>query len=96
VIVQAAAQADVEVDTVTVTDTRPYEAIISAATERHCDLIVMASDGRGGMRGLLLGSESQKVLINSFIPVLVVRQQMPATAGDTDGKHSSSQAPIIA
>jgi nucleotide-binding universal stress UspA family protein len=51
----------------------PYKAIIDAATARGCDLIVMASHGRHGLAGVLLGSETQKVLTHSKIPVLVVR-----------------------
>ncbi len=51
----------------------PYEAIISAARENRCDLIVMASHGHRGIKGLLLGSETQKVLVHSAIPVLVHR-----------------------
>ena len=51
----------------------PYEAIIKQATESKCDLIIMASHGRRGLQGILLGSETQKVLTHSKIPVLVVR-----------------------
>lgn len=51
----------------------PYEAIIAFAGERGCDLIAMASHGRRGMKGLLMGSETQKVLTHSTIPVLVYR-----------------------
>jgi nucleotide-binding universal stress UspA family protein len=51
----------------------PYEAIINAATENGCNLIVMASHGRRGIAGLLLGSETTKVLTHSKIPVLVCR-----------------------
>lgn len=51
----------------------PYEAIISAATSSGCDLIFMASHGRRGIAGLLLGSETNKVLAHSTIPVLVFR-----------------------
>jgi len=51
----------------------PYEAIINFAGERGCDLIAMASHGRRGMKGLLMGSETQKVLTHSKIPVLVYR-----------------------
>lgn len=51
----------------------PYEVIIATARERMCDLIIMASHGRRGIKGLLLGSETQKVLVNSAIPVLVHR-----------------------
>ncbi|MCF8179040.1 MAG: universal stress protein [Sulfuritalea sp.] len=51
----------------------PYEAIIAAAEEAGADLIFMASHGRRGLSGLLLGSETQKVLTHSKIPVLVYR-----------------------
>ncbi|MEW5888868.1 MAG: universal stress protein [Pseudomonadota bacterium] len=55
------------------TSDSPYDAIISAATAAGCDLIFMASHGRRGLSGLLLGSETQKVLTHSKIPVLVYR-----------------------
>lgn len=51
----------------------PYEAIIEAAEKCGADLIFMASHGRRGLSGLLLGSETQKVLTHSKIPVLVYR-----------------------
>ena len=51
----------------------PYLAIIDAARRNVCDLIVMAAHGRRGIKGLLLGSETQKVLVHSSIPVLVFR-----------------------
>jgi nucleotide-binding universal stress UspA family protein len=51
----------------------PYEAIIRTATEKGCDLICMASHGRRGIRGLLLGSETMHVLTHCKIPVLVCR-----------------------
>ena len=51
----------------------PYEAIIDAAKKKKCDLIIMASHGRRGLSALVLGSETQKVLIHSKIPVLVCR-----------------------
>ena len=51
----------------------PYEAIIEAANRFQCELIIMASHGRRGLSGVLLGSETQKVLTHSSIPVLVVR-----------------------
>jgi nucleotide-binding universal stress UspA family protein len=51
----------------------PHEAIVGAAAQVGADLIVMASHGRRGLSALLLGSETQKVLINSPVPVLVVR-----------------------
>ena len=51
----------------------PYKAIIDAAEQSNCDLIFMASHGRKGLQGFLLGSETQKVLTHSTIPVLVYR-----------------------
>jgi nucleotide-binding universal stress UspA family protein len=52
----------------------PYVAILDAARREGCDLIVMASHGRRGLTGLLLGSETVKVLTHSEIPVLVYRR----------------------
>lgn len=49
------------------------EAIIATAKKNKCDLIVMASHGRKGIKRLLLGSETQQVLTHSHIPVLVLR-----------------------
>ena len=51
----------------------PWEGIIRAAKAKKCDLIVMASHGRRGLAGLLLGSETTKVLTHSKVPVLVCR-----------------------
>ena len=51
----------------------PWEAILAAAKKSRCDAIVMASHGRRGVAALLLGSETQKVLTHSKIPVIVVR-----------------------
>ena len=51
----------------------PYAGIIDAAGKGRCDLIFMASHGRRGLSGLLLGSETHKVLTHSKIPVLVYR-----------------------
>jgi len=51
----------------------PWQAIIEHATKTGCDLIVMASHGRRGMSALLLGSETQRVLIHTTLPVLIVR-----------------------
>lgn len=49
------------------------EAIIATAKKHKCDLIVMASHGRKGIKRLLLGSETQQVLTHSHVPVLVLR-----------------------
>jgi nucleotide-binding universal stress UspA family protein len=70
---KAAKEAGVSCDVVLETSDQPYEAIINAATQKGCDLIMMASHGRRGVGALLLGSETQKVLTHSKIPVLVYR-----------------------
>jgi nucleotide-binding universal stress UspA family protein len=51
----------------------PWSAILAAARKERCDAIVMASHGRRGVSALVLGSETQKVLSHSKLPVLVVR-----------------------
>ena len=56
-----------------VTNDHPWNAIVKAAKAKKCDLIVMASHGRRGLSGLLLGSETTKVLTHSKTPVLVCR-----------------------
>ena len=57
----------------TVEALHPWEAIIDHGKQTQSDLIVMASHGRRGVSALLLGSETQKVLTHSTVPVLVVR-----------------------
>ena len=57
----------------TVEALHPWEAILDHAKTQGCDLLVMASHGRRGVSALLLGSETQKVLTHSTLPVLVVR-----------------------
>lgn len=69
----AARTADVPCESVSAVSDHPYEDILRTATERGCDLIVMASHGRRGVKGLLLGSETQKVLTHGNVPVLVYR-----------------------
>ena len=66
-------KAGVSCDCLNVASDIPYEAIIDAATQHDCDLIFMASHGRRGVGALLLGSETNKVLTHSKIPVLVYR-----------------------
>lgn len=51
----------------------PYEEIVRTAESTGCDAIFMASHGRRGVRGLLMGSETQKVLTHTKIPVVVFR-----------------------
>ena len=65
--------AAVSCTTASETSDSPYQAIIDAANAHGCDLIFMASHGRRGIAGLLLGSETTRVLTHSKIPVLVYR-----------------------
>jgi nucleotide-binding universal stress UspA family protein len=71
---QRAAAAGVTCQSMLVVSDHPYQAIIDAARTQHCDLIVLASHGRKGIKALLLGSETLKVLTHSAIPVLVFRE----------------------
>ena len=68
---KAAAAGDIE--TVQVEHDFPWQAILDAAKQKGSELIVMASHGRRGISAMLLGSETQKVLTHSTIPVLVCR-----------------------
>jgi nucleotide-binding universal stress UspA family protein len=63
----------IKCDTAAVTGSTPWESIIATAKGKKCDLIVMASHGRKGLAGVLLGSETTKVLTHSKTPVLVCR-----------------------
>ncbi len=68
-----AKDARVPCEGVVANDAQPWESIITTARRKHCDLIVMGSHGRGHLGGLLLGSETTKVLTHSKTPVLVCR-----------------------
>ncbi|MGA8889571.1 MAG: universal stress protein [Pseudolabrys sp.] len=70
-VANAAKQAGLSCDTIQVENARPYQAIIAAAADRGCDLIVMASHGRGGLSAVVLGSVTNKVLTHTKTPVLV-------------------------
>jgi nucleotide-binding universal stress UspA family protein len=72
-ISQRAAKSGLKTESVVIVSDLPYQQIINTARKRKCDLIVMASHGRRGLSGLLLGSETIKVLTHGKIPVLVVR-----------------------
>ncbi|HEY7643740.1 MAG TPA: universal stress protein [Hyphomicrobiales bacterium] len=68
-----AAQLGVAAGTLHISERRPAEGIIEAATDTGCDLIVMASHGRRGLSRLLLGSQANEVVTHSSVPVLIVR-----------------------
>jgi nucleotide-binding universal stress UspA family protein len=68
-----ATAAGVPVETIRKSEDHPWQAIVDTAKAKGCDLIVMASHGRRGVSAMILGSETQKVLTHSTVPVLVVR-----------------------
>ena len=70
-IANEAKAAGVACETLQVIHDHPYEAIVSTAEERGCDLIVMASHGRSGIAAVLLGSVTSRVLTHTTIPILV-------------------------
>lgn len=72
-ISKLAKEQGVRCDTVALQAEEAYEAMLSTAREQGCDLICMAAHGRHGNKSLPLGSETQKVLAHSHIPVLVFR-----------------------
>jgi nucleotide-binding universal stress UspA family protein len=65
--------AGLEFKSVHVIAAAPWEAILAAARKNKCDAIMMASHGRRGVSALLLGSETQKVLTHTTLPLIVVR-----------------------
>jgi nucleotide-binding universal stress UspA family protein len=72
-IAAEARRAGVECECFSVMSETPFEAIIAAAREHGCDLILMASHGRRGMSAIVLGSVTHKVLTHCTTPVLVMR-----------------------
>lgn len=74
---RAAEHAGVACKTVAEPSARPWEAIVAAAREARCDLIVMASHGRRGIARLMLGSQTRQVLDHASVAVLVVRGSGP-------------------
>ena len=72
-VTDAAAAAGVKCTGYTVEALHPWEAVVDHAKEQACDLIVMASHGRRGIAAMMLGSETQRVLVHTELPVLVVR-----------------------
>jgi nucleotide-binding universal stress UspA family protein len=59
--------------TQSVSAAQPWQGILKVARARRCDAIVIASHGRGGLGGLILGSQTARVLAHSKLPVLVIR-----------------------
>jgi nucleotide-binding universal stress UspA family protein/hemerythrin-like domain-containing protein len=93
--------AGVPYDSAIMTSDRPHEAILGVAEARGCDLIFIASHGRKGIKGLMLGSETQKVLQHTTIPVLVAavesnlpRSELRAPLAIIGDEHRSLAAVI--
>ena len=63
----------IKVKAITHTSDLVAESIVAAAKKHKCDLIIMASHGRRGIKRVLMGSETMHVLTHSHIPVLVLR-----------------------
>lgn len=72
-VAEAANLAKVPVETCVSLSFSPYEEIVKTAKNFHCDVIFMASHGRKGLNKLFIGSETQKVLAHTDLPVLVFR-----------------------
>jgi nucleotide-binding universal stress UspA family protein len=72
-VAAAASAAGIPFDGLISTSASPSEEIVEAAKKFNCDIIVMASHGRSGWEKLFLGSETQKVLSHTTLPVLVLR-----------------------
>jgi len=70
---QAAQAAGLAFEGVVAISPSPHEEIVNAAAHYHCDIILMASHGRKGLNKLFVGSETQKVLGHTQLPVLVLR-----------------------
>lgn len=97
----AARAAGVDYESIAKTSDRPYEAIIDTAEELGCDLIFMASHGRHGLKELLLGTQTQKVLAHTTIPVLVAvvesnaqSMEMNTAISIIQGEHRSMSAVV--
>ena len=73
VVEKAAEQAGVRCRVEHITSDYPAEAIVAAARRNQCDLIFMPTHGRHGFKNSMLGTQTQKVLASSSIPVLVHR-----------------------
>jgi nucleotide-binding universal stress UspA family protein len=79
VVENAARKAGVDYELVHVTNDFPAEAIVEMAQKKACDVIFIASHGRRGRRGPILGSETQKVASHATIPVVIFRNEAAAT-----------------
>jgi hypothetical protein len=78
-----AAEAGVACALLKATDPQPWNSIIKTARSKKCDLVVMASHGRTGVRRWFLGSVAEEVLRQSTVPIMLIRQHDPES---TSGK----------
>ena len=69
----AARAANIAFEGVVSVSPSPHEEIVNTAESYHCDIILMASHGRKGLNKLFVGSETQKVLAHTHLPVMVLR-----------------------
>ena len=69
----AAKKAGLRYEAIHVTSDYPEDAILKTAQKKKCDLIVMGTHGQGGLRGVFIGSVTQKVLNQAKVPVMVLR-----------------------
>ena len=60
-------------ETVVQEDAQAWRGLLAVADKQGCDVIILASHGRGGVGSALLGSQTARVLSHSKLPVLVVR-----------------------
>lgn len=72
-LAEVARAANVAFEGIIAQSVNPYEEIINASNQFNCDVILMASHGRKGLNKLFLGSETQKVLAHTTLPVMVLR-----------------------
>jgi nucleotide-binding universal stress UspA family protein len=92
---RAADAAGVPCQTIIATNSRPVDAIINAANENGCDLIVMTSRFRKGLASLIMGSDATRVLHRSSIPVLIFRALMSADHPDKAQRMAGSHANTV-
>jgi len=55
---------------------KAFEGVIEESKEKDVDLIVMGSHGTSGLKEMLVGSNTEKVVRLSNIPVLVIKQDV--------------------
>lgn len=78
----AAARAELEalgvaVESHLVEGRKPWQAVVEAASQFRCGMIVMSTHGRGGLAHLLIGSTVEKVVRAAKCPVLTVHAGDP-------------------